>query len=1244
MSYLDLKPIPRRPRITDWQQEKNQKNLQVGFHQPIEAVARAIVDTTQDDNETLTTFWPSQTCRQRNRIKMVSRSSSGAVQSFAAAQSAARAAMGPQSQRLGNLYSRLPVRHGQRRSGYQTLTGVVEFQQEIDCCVCRAKHNNLPKPHRSHHMLCPLNTKTKGKPHKTNELGQIKRLVDKAAKERERNNKQPLSEAEKHRPGITMEDWEDFMKPRPNTAKKVLNPGKLTLESLTGEKLAEGRMGEISNGQSVTVTELRMSAENFKKEILHRVTHGTFNGITCPKTMHALASFMQEACLGTKRDTSVLSNFFDGMEFCVPACATNTCALYDSFSRQKLLVVDWELFFPGEVLFCPLCNGKLHRTRSNFSKNKCLFPLFGSSGPPRYAIVMHYRCSACKTCFQGNEGRFLAKLPPWMAMAYPVEPKYARGMAHLTRDATHMLEHSMLTYGNGDYFSRMIYSGINTDYKDRQTRYYSFCASTGQKSEDYPKKDGEWLVNFPPQGDTIRQLYDDAASSNWNWWGLSDHDRHTREMQMVRCERTFANDHTHQTVKNYPSACKAKALFDVANEKGEIACAILVENTKIQEVSHAVEQLARRPWFCPKAMYTDTWPSSIDFWVLIWGDEVKGCLGLFHFLQRIVKTLRPRHIDYGRALRDLKMALYEYNDEDMNNVLQALKEGKMSSSKKQYTEGEIQDLLDTPEFGRRYGKYIRKMIRSKEVIIAKLEEFKVTYKVTASPGKPSARGRRDPRTNQPLFTEDTHLAIENCKQKAVYLSDPLPLEDMYLTVAANKNSRHSLPEYIAVRGESKLESFHDNLANFANCGMRESLADNLNLQGTAHYNLTIRFKHRLLAMTLDERSLVPAGWECVVPYWNHTELRFINEMAVSSGSQQQFQWVENLPEDTGERFFSEYLAQQSRRKLEIPKHPLNDRCQCCLCAKSVVRLPHDKSFHPPPAPTLSTLPPVQTVQGMIVNPYRKRTPSNNSDETNRDNEHDKREENEKNESEDGNSPKSSPNNQSEGLLCVPIVGNPTAVESEKEQHVQKNQNASEKETITTMESGDSEPRQEESTYIKNVGEQEPSETRPLVPQAQQQEQAGEARHQESSTSQTKKRMREENQQEQERAQHRREIMQQLNSARFSSGFGTVNKNDRITSTPARITTTNTTHAQQELTTMTTSQASGPLAQTLLALSLLMPNLVQQQHHAATTTWMRPTPRNQRQFCCPKYFEYFENGKRGRPHHNKDCPNKNTKKP
>ena len=280
----------------------------------------------------------------------------------------------------------------------------------------------------------------------------------------------------------------------------------------------------------------------------------------------------------------------------------------------------------------------------------------------------------------------------------------------MIKEATHLFDELMVTHGNGDLCSKQIYSGINKDYEDRQMRYYSFCVSTGQKSEDYPKKDGEWLVTFPPQGDTIRQLYDAACNCDWNWWGLSDHDRQTREIQMVKCEGTFAYDHTFQAVRNYPSACKAKAVWDVTTEKGQIACAILVKTTRIKEASHAAEQLARRESFKPKALYSDTWPCLEGYWALILGEETasKGRLGLFHFMQRITKTMRPRHIDFPRALRELKMKLYEYNDEDMNNVIEALKAGTLSNSKKQYTESEISDLLNSPEFGRdtknTYGK------------------------------------------------------------------------------------------------------------------------------------------------------------------------------------------------------------------------------------------------------------------------------------------------------------------------------------------------------------------------------------------------------------------------------------------------------------------------------------------------------------------------------------------------------------
>jgi len=71
------------------------------------------------------------------------------------------------------------------------------------------------------------------------------------------------------------------------------------------------------------------------------------------------------------------------------------------------------------------------------------------------------------------------------------------------------------------------------------------------------------------------------------------------------------------------------------------------------------------------------------------------------------------------------------------------------------------------------------------------------------------------------------------------MSDPSPLQDMCNEILPNPNSSHQLVEHLSLRGESKLEAFHDRFAHFANCRMRASLADNLNLAGTARYNLLI---------------------------------------------------------------------------------------------------------------------------------------------------------------------------------------------------------------------------------------------------------------------------------------------------------------------------------------------------------------------------------------------------------------------
>jgi hypothetical protein len=62
---------------------------------------------------------------------------------------------------------------------------------------------------------------------------------------------------------------------------------------------------------------------------------------------------------------------------------------------------------------------------------------------------------------------------------------------------------------------------------------------------------------------------------------------------------------------------------------------------------------------------------------------------------------------------------------------------------------------------------------------------------------------------------------------------------------------------------------------------------------------------------------MPAAWETIVPYFNHSELAWVNEPAHKAGAQYvPFVHVEPLAEDTGERFFSEYLQWLQTTKMK----------------------------------------------------------------------------------------------------------------------------------------------------------------------------------------------------------------------------------------------------------------------------------------------------------------------------------------
>ena len=250
-------------------------------------------------------------------------------------------------------------------------------------------------------------------------------------------------------------------------------------------------------------------------------------------------------------------------------------------------------------------------------------------------------------------------------------------------------------------------------------------------------------------------------------------------------------------------------------------------------------------------------------------------------------------------------------------------------------------------------------------MVSNLERWFNKYKCKASPGQAEAGGKYDDRTGQTLFTSETKAAVKNCQKNAKYLQDTLPIEEIYTEVKAGPNSKHGLSEWISLRGESKLESWHDNVTHFGNSGMNSELSDCLNLCGTARYNLSIR--HRLAAAQAKadpDKQKKPVVWQTVVSYQNHTELKYINDLAKKAGAENlPFEDVEVLPEDNGELFFSEYLE----KKDVVKNHPNQetDHCPCAKCNGTQKSPPQQE----PQAPALqepTPAAPAPTVQHRLL--------------------------------------------------------------------------------------------------------------------------------------------------------------------------------------------------------------------------------------------------------------------------------------
>ena len=394
-------------------------------------------------------------------------------------------------------------------------------------------------------------------------------------------------------------------------------------------------------------------------------------------------------------------------------------------------------------------------------------------------------------------------------------------------------------------------------------------------------------------------------------------------------------DHTCQVMKNYQAPEGAKHAFTVGIQDGQIAAVCMTATTRVDEIAHAVEQLAARPYFNPRVLFTDTWPNKKPFWNQVFGEDCEGKLGLFHYMKRSMETLRQGHFQYRDAVVDLRKAVYRYEENSLAGVVKALENGTLSD--RAYTAKEIEEMLYTPRFKKNYEQYLMKCIHPADLIVQNLRNWFDRYKCDSSDPDNPGQGRIDPRLKAKLFTPDTKEAINSAISHAGDIQCPTNPIELHHVTQPTKGSKHGLPIILSDMNESKLECFHGKMANFANNGMRNILADFLNAKGTARWNQKIRHYRRLSSIPFAERvTQINECWANRPDFYDESLLAHLNNSLKEAGCEEDlFKNIRTLPAiDSQMELFMGYRSAQRRREQEYPKSTNTDRCMCPGCGLS----------------------------------------------------------------------------------------------------------------------------------------------------------------------------------------------------------------------------------------------------------------------------------------------------------------------
>ena len=271
--------------------------------------------------------------------------------------------------------------HKKLKSGQLTLFGEQAFDPTKNCAKCKGG----PSSHKGHDPRC-WNNKRKSKSLAAIEEQRLKLHFSTALKDSEKcGGKHLTKEAAVAFFALT----EGGLKATAAVAATTTTT--ITTTTTTAAMATTVMSGEVNN----------LSGDYFQNEVIKLLHDPKFIESTkssrAPLPMLAFAKVVVDDVLRPKNQK--VNEYFDGLTMTVPVppCQQSIKPEYHSIVGQKLLHVDWYKMYGLQNVQCPHCRvGVLNNDRTNFSKNKLLFPIFVIDGPPMWAMVMSMTCSRCR--------------------------------------------------------------------------------------------------------------------------------------------------------------------------------------------------------------------------------------------------------------------------------------------------------------------------------------------------------------------------------------------------------------------------------------------------------------------------------------------------------------------------------------------------------------------------------------------------------------------------------------------------------------------------------------------------------------------------------------------------------------------------------------------------------------------------------------------------------------------------------